>query len=278
MVRDVEHSDIVKLPYDERRIIVVTDKVPAAAARTRSSWGDVLQAGIPGLGGKWLFGGLIGAAAVKLIVDARREFRDAGETMFPIDWDTAKGLRFPPGHPRKNVVYVAHPVDAGSYIPAADFHRFLFQHKVAEAQRLVRSLGAVNVQVVHVQGWDRSAAAKLGISLPQAASGADLELGAEADRTDKAGQQILMTMKLTPTRDPHVPSDLVWTQHEPLWQEVAAARLESGLSEFAIDVRSSDDFGVNASMKTLIQKTGLDAGGKFVEHQDTVWHLTGHFA
>lgn len=280
MVRRVEPSEIVELPYDERRIIVVTDRVPAAAAKRQSSRADVLTNFLPMVGGRlpWLVGGIVGGAAIQLIVEAAKEFRSAGEAIFPINWETAKGLRFPPGHPRRNVVYVGHPVDAGYYIPAADFHRFLFQHKVAEAQRLIRSLGAVDVRVVHVQGWDRSAAIKMGLSLPPAVSGAEVEVGAEADLTQKTGHQILMTMKLTPTDDPYMPNDLVWTPHEPLWQEVAAARLESGLEQFAIDVRSTDDFGVNAGLKLLIQKTGLDAGGNFVEHQDTVWQLEGTFS
>lgn len=277
----MEQSRIVDLPYDERRIIVVTDKVPSGVAEPPSSRTDHPGFGtLPLTGPKlaWVLGGIFGAAAVKAIIGAAKEFRKAGETIVPIDWGTAGTLRFPPGHPRKHVVYVGHPVDAGSYIPAADFHRFLFQHKVAEAQRLIRSLGAVSMQVVHVQGWDRNAAAKMGLGLPQAATGADVEVGAEGSRTDSEKHQILMTMKLTPTGEPRVPTDLVWTPHEPLWQEVAAARTESGLTEFVIDVRSTDDFGVNADLKVLIQKAGLDAGGKFVEHQETVWRLEGTFS
>lgn len=276
----MEQPRIVDLPYDERRIIVVTDKVPSGAAEPPSS-----RTGAPGSSTlpltpasiAWVLGGIFGAAAVKAIIDAIKEFRKAGEAIVPIDWETARTLRFPPGHPRKHVVYVGHPVDAGSYIPTADFHRFLFQHKVAEAQRLIRSLGAVSMQVVHIQGWDRNAAAKMGLGLPEAA-GADVEVGAEAGRTDSAKNQVLMTMKLKPAGEPRVPTDLVWTPHEPLWQEVAAARTESGLTEFVIDVRSTDDFGVNADLKILIQKAGLDAGGKFFEHQDTVWRLEGTFS
>lgn len=59
--------------------------------------------------------------------------------------------------------------------------------------------------------------------------------------------------------------------------EIAAARMESGLGQVAIDVRSTDDFGVNAGLKALIAKAGLEAGGKFVEHQDTIWQLEADF-
>jgi hypothetical protein len=71
-------------------------------------------------------------------------------------------------------------------------------------------------------------------------------------------------MRLKPTQSPWVPTDLVWLPHEPLWQEVAQARLESGLDSFVLDVRSTDDYGVNARLKALVAKAGLEAGGAFV--------------
>lgn len=224
-----------------------------------------------------LIGGLLGVAA-RILFEQMKRFQDAGQTIYPISWETAQTLRFPPGHPRKNVVYIGHPVDVGSYIPAADFHRFLFQHKVAEALRLIRSLGATKVQVLHVEGWDRRAAAKLGLGLPEALAEVDIQATGDASRTEATDRHILTEMKLTPTAAPHIPTDLVWIDHEPLWAEVADARIESGLKEFLIDVRSADDFGVNVGLKALIQKTGLDAGGEFVEHKNTTWRLEGTFA
>lgn len=279
-VRDVEAKSVVDLPYDERRIIVVTDKIPSRVAKPRASGVDVALASAavvagavyPKIGGRWTVDGMF------VIVQAVKDFRKGGEAIYPISFQAARGLRFPPGHARRNVVYVGHPVDAGSYIPAADFHRFLFQHKVAEALRLVRSLGAVEVKMTHLDGWDKDAAARIGLSIPTGTPGANVEVSADANRADKKSHQILTEMKLAPSREPHVPDDLVWTPHEPLWQEVANARMESGLDKFVIDVQSVDDFGVNAGLKTLIGKTKLDAGGKFVEHQNTTWRLEGTFS
>lgn len=274
-VRSVDCPEVIDLPYDERRIIVVADKVPAAAARSSEGKPDALQifrhvakTGLMGAGG---------IAAVALL-DQMKRFKDDGETIYPISRESARALRFPPGHPRQKVVYIGHPVDAGCYIPAADFHRFLFEHKVAEALRLIRSLGASTIQVLHIEGWDRREAAKLGLGLPQSFAGADIQANAEASQTQAASRQVLTEMKLTPTSEPHIPTDLVWIAHEPLWAEVAAARIESGLNEFVIDVRSTDDFGVNTGLKLLIQKTGLEAGGEFVEHKNTIWRLEGTFA
>jgi hypothetical protein len=168
------------------------------------------------------------------------------------------------------------PANCASH-PGTRLHRSLFEHKVAEALRLVRSLGANRITVLHIKGWDRNAAANIGLNVPQIA-GLDLHVGAEASRIDAAGHQILTSMKLAPTRAPSLPKGLVWFPHEPLWAEVADGRLESGLEEFVVDVRTTEDFGVNATLKTLISKVGLEAGGKFVEHTNTVWRLEGTFS
>lgn len=154
----------------------------------------------------------------------------------------------------------------------ADFHRFLFEHKVAEALRLICSLGAVTVEVVRVEGWDQTVGIDLGVALPDVRQ---VDVGVSASRERGSGRSVLSKMRLNPTQSPSVPADLVWLPHEPLWQEVAQARLESGLDSFIIDVRSTDDYGVNASLKAFVAKAGLKAGGAFMEHRNTVWRLQG---
>jgi hypothetical protein len=170
-------------------------------------------------------------------------------------------------------VYVGHPIDPPVYLPVSDFHRFLFEHKVAEAQRLIRSLGAVTIEVVRIEGWDQSAGISLGVMAPGTPG-----VGAQADLERATGRAVLATMRLKPNLAPHVPDDLIWLPHEPLWQEVVQARLEAGLDSFVIDVRSTDDYGVNASLKATIANAGVDVGGKFVEHRDTIWRLQGTFS
>jgi hypothetical protein len=65
---------------------------------------------------------------------------------------------------------------------------------------------------------------------------------------------------------------------EPLWQEVANARLDSGLRAFTLEVNYTDDFGINASLKAKIAGVGLEIGGTFTEYRETVWKLGGTFA
>jgi hypothetical protein len=254
-----EHN-ILSLPYNRRRIIVVADpqRLPADT-EPPPRWSQFLL--------------LVTEIAFEAVLG--RELREGGDHFLPVSWADAEVLRFPIGHPRKNVVYIGHPVDPPSYIPAADFHRFLFEHKIAEAQRLIRSLGALSIEVIRIEGWDLTSGVNVGMTVPTTPSvGVNVTAGREAG----SGRTVLATMKLNPTMHPRIPEGLVWFPHEPLWQEVAQARLESGLGAFVVDVRSMDDYGVNANLKTVVSKAGLEFGGSFVEHRNTVWRLQGTFA
>jgi hypothetical protein len=195
--------------------------------------------------------------------------------LLTITTSEAAPLRFPVGHPRRKVVYVGHPIDPLTYIPMAHFHTFLFEHKVAEALRLMRSLGANSVDVIRVEGWDRNA----GIALAAPVPGAEqVQVGASVGTERGQGQSVMTRMRLNPSGQPHLPDDLVWLPHEPLWQEVVDARLTSGLTSFVLDVRSFDDYGVNVGLQALVAKSGLEAGGSFVEHRATLWRIEGTFA
>jgi hypothetical protein len=261
-------QELLAMPYSQRRIIVVRDDAPGVVAP-----GKPISPMVRAVASYVPYGHLALLAAD--LVRARREMRQGGENLVAVSSIEAAQLRFPVGHPRGKVAYIGHPVDPPVYVPVADFHRFLFEHKVAEALRLIRSLGAVTVEVVRVEGWDQSVGIEFGVSLPDAGQ---TEIGISAAQERSSARSVLSTMRLKPTQSASVPSDVVWLPHEPLWQEVAQARLESGLDSFVIDVRSTDDYGVNASLKALVTKVGLEAGGAFVEHRNTVWRLQGTFS
>jgi hypothetical protein len=259
------------MPYNQRRIIVVRDDAPAVGRSDRPRAPGVraitsfvrsdrpMTPTVRAIASCVPYGRLALLAAD--LVKARREMRQGGENLIPVSSIDAAELHFPVGHPRGKVAYIGHPVDPPVYVPVADFHRFLFEHKVAEALRLIRTLGAVTVEVVRVEGWDQTVGVKVGVALPDLSQA---DIGASASQERTSGRSVLSTMRLKPTQSPWVPTDLVWLPHEPLWQEVAQARLESGLDSFVLDVRSTDDYGVNARLKALVAKAGLEAGGAFV--------------
>lgn len=271
--------ELQDLPYDERRLVVVVK--PEAVRETKN---DSSQSGLEvAIGAALSFAlsigiagtiGLVGLPLARAVLDFRKQAR-AGDfhgdlrVISPIE---ARQFSFPVGHPRKKVVYVGHPLDPAVYQPFANFHSFLFEHKVAEAQRLIRALGAETISIVRIAGWGQTTG--LHVDVPVHGT----NVGASGDSRTNAEAYIETKMTLNPTKQPHIPNGLVWFPHEPLWREVAEARLESGLTSFEIEVKSSDDYGVNLGLKAMVQKSGLDIGGEFVKHETTVWRLKGTFA
>ena len=91
-------------------------------------------------------------ASLRLIQDLRKE----SLFVVPLATSEAARLKMPVGHPRPNVLYIGDPVEAPRYYPAADFHRRVFEHKFAEAMRLVMGLGATEVRVRWRRGGEVS--------------------------------------------------------------------------------------------------------------------------
>ena len=271
----VNSEDLERLPYDLRRLLTVVDEKdvvsPAKPLPRVERWWRILDGPL----GSLLPGGAMAVLALDTVLEQSLKRRARSERLLvKLDHAQAASLTFPPGHPRVKVVYTGHPTAWRVYVPMADFHRFLFEHKVAEAQRLLRSLGAQTITVERVQGWDQSVGVSASAGVP-AADAASLK--ASGGRIIGHEQSVLATMQLNPTHRPHVPSDLVWMSHEPLWQEIADARISSGLRSFTLDVRSTDDYGINASLKASVTKAGFDVGGEFKEHTSTIWRMAGTF-
>jgi len=281
-------DDVLTLPYAERQLIVV-DRDAAVAAVRRAATEDArdnralniassaVRAGIatsvavvPGAAA----GVIVAAAAVKLWKTRKRADRANLPYLVVTTMQAAK-LRFQNGHPLKSVVYVGDPGVSGNYYPVANFHRILFEGKVAEALRLLRSLGATEISIEYLEGFNRALGVDLSISTP-GSSGVEIDSGVKP--TNKVNSGAKTTMQLTPTMPAQIPKDLIWFRSEPLWQEVANARLESGLRAFTLDVNYADDFGINAGLKAKIAGVGLKLGGNFTECRETVWKLSGTFS
>jgi hypothetical protein len=269
-------SELSRRPYSKRQLIVVADDEVANAEREakkeaprKTNWVDVASASLVVLG----VAGIAGQVAVELYRSTQK-MRERGFPVLTISETEATELQFPLGHPRFRILYVGHPAVPTSYIPMADFHRFLFEHKVAEAFALLAALGAEELEIERISG--KSTLAGISASLPVPIEG--VSGGLDIQATTKGSNQILFQARLDPKGEPRKPDDLVWYPHEPLWQSITNMRLEHSLNSFALDVRYEDDFGVNAGLKLQALQVGLEIGGKFEDHQSTVWRMKGSFA
>jgi hypothetical protein len=281
---DAARVDLLDRAYRERQLIVVVDdavleaerqaEVDARAAGTSIDWRKVA-----GTAASTLLAANVVTTAVALTVEAAKaaqRARQSGLEILTVGQRDAAPLQLPPGHPRNRVVYAGSPVVPAVYYPAASFHRLTFEHKFAEAIRLLMALGATELEVEHVVGWSDAFAVDIAALVPTS-SGIPVAGGVNVARQRTTGQSALFHARLAGTTEPRLPDDLVWYPHEPTWQEVAKGRLDYGLQEFQLVVRYDDSYGIDAGLKVGAQQVGLDLGGAFQEHETTIWRIRGTF-
>jgi hypothetical protein len=252
-----EEMPLTARPYRERQLIVVAQKGTQKAniPRTFNPLRILSNIDIPTL-------------IVRLGIEGYRAWRKARESgllILPISQKEAEELHFPPGHPRGKITYVGHPGNPILYYPMADFHRCLFEDKVCEAVKLLMSLGATSILVEHVQGWSKDFSSRLSLPIAKVAVSSEIK------------NKILFKAALSGTYTPVLPDSLVWYSHEPTWGNIAEGRLKFGLLDFSIAVSYLSNFGIDARLKDTVTKSGLELGGKFEDHQSTIWSLKGKF-
>lgn len=269
--------DISGLPYSDRQMILVqANEIVIAERKAKANstqkagmdWKTVISIAGPLLMSR-------GWALVQIAekaYDAWRRASQEGLEVKQISDAEAANLEFPPGHPRRGVLYVVHPNAKSAYFTIASFHRMVFEHKFSEAVELLMSLGASHIEVEHVHGWSRDFSATMHAPIPSAC------LDASASSNSEQRSSILFKADFTNILPPSLPDNMVWYGHEPTWQNVAKGRLNYGMQEFSLIVAYQDDYGVNAKLGAKAQKAGLDVGGAFGEYMSTTWKITGKFS
>ena len=277
-----DREDVLSRQYLERQMVMVSEGafIEAAEAESRKQaesnsgksfdWMQVADAVsrllVPNLtatlidAGVWAF-------------KAWSKARESGLPVLAISREQAAQLSFPPGHPREGVVYVGHPSIPRHYYTLADFHRVMFEQKVAEAVELLMSLGATTIRAEHITGWSQEFSTKLSLGIPSV----DAKTSVEASGKKRRSAAMLFQATLRGGSIPRIPPNLVWFEHEPTWKTVANGRMQYGLEEFSLSITYMDDFGINLGVKASVTKAGLDVGGKFEGHESTIWKLTGKF-
>ena len=265
-IAQAERQQIVVVP-DEVFEQVPTPLIEASGSRLgRFTYGvrQRLPARIPGSANR----------TVDARMQAVRDLREDGVPILPVTSHQASAVKLPIGHPRVGVIYVCDPADPQRYWPAAEFHRRVFEHKFAEAARLLMALGACSMQVRSERGWRGEMAA--GMLAPIRGV---LSRSARASATAERSSEMLLEASLEPTGAPEIPSGLIWYSHEPSWQMVAEGRMHRGLTDFALKVESTDDYGINADFEVKARRVKLlQLGGEFTAHKATTWVIEGQFA
>lgn len=304
MGKGVEIRSILDFPYEDRRFICVYDDKELSEEASRSRFNlsrfikvtgatSTASAGGVAIAFPWLLtaGSVAGVtipAIFPLLIpvfvglgvtvgggnELLKVFRKRkGALILRASRSAVADIKFPIGHPQRNTVYVGHPGVADRYFTLSDFHSSLFAEKYAEAVRLLRSLGATDVEISYGSGWKKDWAAQANIEVPVVSSAKVSANGSFKEDIEIIGKWNFGVSKVKP----RIPEQLVWYRDEPTWQEVANGRVEGRLASFAMDLTYKQDFGVNAALKAAAQKAKLEIGGQFTEFQSTVWKIKGNF-
>jgi hypothetical protein len=202
-----------------------------------------------------------------------------------------------PGHPRDNMVYAGHPAIPKYYIPLAEFHQIVFQHKFSEAISMLMNLGAKNLHVRYVKGLGLEHLLSQGVvsAAPIKTEAAENRgraimdayknmlksspIGTAGFEDLKANIEQVVLLRTAPrmTIPPRLPFNMAWYMFEPTWQWVGEGRMKFGLKEFIIDFNYNEDYDINSSLREKLVKAGFHVGTEFAVHVPTLWRIFGEF-
>lgn len=284
-------SQILSKVYAERRLVLIAPETKEQMKGSKLDWGPIIATAVgnggyvaaAGTGAVWLAAlglGLwpvtVGIAiykGIKMVTEGSTEPlpRDLHGALVIDHKSAVAELQLPPGHPLIGHAYAGHPLCAPRYLPAAAFHRQLFEEKVNELMTLLASLGATRVRVVCRQGYRSAGGVNLGVS-----KGASGTIGIEGSKSSSS--EAMFEEHFRPKEPPKLPENLIWFGHEPSWQAVADRRLKFNTSKFHAELHYEDSFGIDAKVKVGIEKLGVNLGGHFTDFETTVWEFDGEFA
>jgi hypothetical protein len=271
-------------PYaDRQQIVVVPDEVVAAEREARKQLevrnervdnDEITKLILGTIAGVALREYLLPVALVELIVRGVMKLREGGIDVLMVGRSDveAEHLKFAPGHPFGQVVYVGHPGVPALYYPAGEFHRRVFEHKFCEAVDLLLALGASKLTVERQEGFGREEAAELDMPLTPKE-----RLGGKLTRSLGRNSQVLFESNSPGSSTPRLVDDMVWFDSERTWQTLASARMQHRAGNFSLVVRYENNYGITGSLKGKIEGAKLEVGGKFHEQQDTVWRISAVF-
>jgi hypothetical protein len=286
----VKTDKIADAPYYERQLITIVpdevkeaerkadEKIDEAATNKKSKSADYVEVvrNILEISAKPQQ--LIANVVIQLGVEAIKAVKDLyskGIEILTISSTESSKFLFPPGHPRRKILYVGHPASANVYFPFTDFHRQMFESKFSEAVTMLMALGAETLNIERLEGWGYEMSSELSLPIPNAP---ESNVGLDASSNKNKNNSLLFSASLKPNHKAIIPKDLVWYNYEPTWKMVSDGRLNYGLNEFSLNVSYKDDYGIGAKLKGEIEKAGFEVGSNFTKHTATVWNISGKFS
>lgn len=144
-------------------------------------------------------------------------------------------LSFPIGHPKVNVLYVAHPLVTNRYLPIENYRLELIEDKVREFCELAQHLGAteINIECLNSSAKDSTNSGSRdiygGVSKGSVRVGGSYHDEYSRRLIEKISRSICLHQTLHPHKAPKLPDNLIWYNSEPKWQRLYRQRMEGSL-------------------------------------------------
>lgn len=221
------------------------------------------------IGGAALGATAYGAAKAWEYYDTSRK-RKAGVIYVPAA--VAAGLVFPDPHPVLSAVYAAHPREERAYVPVADLNHYLLQDRVAECVRLMRDLGADEIDV-EAEDSESATAIRVALGLPVVVNAGPLpvqvgDVGGEVNLRTTVSRGVAYYWRGKPGALANFEHNAyMWLAEDPVLMDVVESRLKGTLFETRVTLSSHKQFVLGAMAEATLMKAGHKLGAEFERAQ-----------
>ena len=202
---------------------------------------------------------------------------------------------FPLGRPNVNTLYIANPAKSDEYIPYDNHEQILFNDKIRDLKRLLRSLGATEITFTSMKGASIEEIEKSTFSVNAGGhykihkASCGVSVGNRQEQKRSAYQKVDYIEKLDPDKYPVLPDDLYWFESDPEWKDIVEARLHHNQLHFEQSISTNQvssldkqtQLDVNAAYENLIFCINANYHREREFHvkttEETMWRITAEF-
>lgn len=169
-------------------------------------------------------------------------------------------INFYDNMPLNNELYVGHPYNPSVYIPYNQAEDILFQDKIQEFCYILQQLGAEEITITSLKGRKINKTNNKKEELEVAANAgifanAFLNICSSTsnlmDRTSH--EQYDVKYVYDPIDMPEMPSETIWYQNQPKWQQLVQSRIDGNTLEYTECISSKLTFFTSSSEKEDIK-------------------------
>ncbi|UMZ35561.1 hypothetical protein [Priestia megaterium] len=247
----MDEKDFLEMPYMDRKYLEI---VPEGATVFTDPWDTCFQIlDITATVVKPL------RPATALIKGAKKFRKKQAIKVLKVTRKQAISGIFPgDGMPKVGNLYICNPIDTKRYYNISNFHEEMRNHKLMEAQYLLRSLGATRIEIFTEQEEEKEKSFGFKSSYKDS-----FESSGGFNASSNNQEQKSYKATYNPSGDPFVPIDLYWYDNEPQWETIAVDRLHHGLTSFELEVEVTSNYGVNTNLINSFSNKKSEANSEF---------------